>query len=852
MSSIEKEGESMKEKHLGIVVGLVFLLAITDTGLGCTATLTPTIASGSAVVGDRIAFNATASGCGTAPVFRFSVSTVDGSQYSMRRDFAQLRYFEWSPMVEGAYNIKVEVKDAYTTADSDASLVEVTDYGVSANTSSSPCAISAAGGGTDAVAAPAIRGTLHPMVNILTVPSCSPGQRVSAEAFDVTSGTWRSVERRSCNATGKTVNFLIGGVRADDNNNICVRYTLDDTASAPVGATVGALPSSLRLPLTTQVPTGNEALTDPRYPLTFFSLNSRIYFSGLDIPEAATGGPCCDASNTCTGTSCCSDPSKGPNWQTVAQKQSNCWVDPYAVDSNNGKLLWYFSQTTLGQTNPTDPNAPWAFRFHISVRTHPATGAPSGIDTYSPSILSVGFNEEGRTRDVETPGPNLMRQFDIAGTPLWETNIYALGSRLPPGFNLTDVHHDHIVMPNGDIALLGHVTKCMPHTGPGVAVNGTTHPCPPDAFGSPQQKYIGDAIIVVDRTTGAIRWTWNLFDHDGPGEIDHTRRPRVPGTNGVFDSYIYCAAPTDPACAKLTGRSTGDPLLCTALSPGECPVMYAEDWTHSNGISIDRNGDFLLSVRFQAWVVKINAHAPTYDGDGSITWKLGQCKDNPSDPDDPICFTTARPDGEPTQLQADAWESHEHNPTVLQDGTIMLWDNRNGKCRTDFFDPVARACMNGWTDCVASYTAFSAGTCPFASRAQRWKLNTQRMTAEPLLNFPIPQLDTDTSHGTPSTSAFGALIGGLQRLAHNRWLADAGALAYTGGNTAFTSQVHEFGCADGSQANNCTLVPINIWKTNHQVYRAFRMKRMNFGVTGIQVGFGGGNDDQGDDDAGGK
>ena len=62
----------------------------------CSASLAASVPSGDAEVGNRIAFAATATGadCGLKPVFRFSVTGVDGATYTMSRDYAQRAYFE--------------------------------------------------------------------------------------------------------------------------------------------------------------------------------------------------------------------------------------------------------------------------------------------------------------------------------------------------------------------------------------------------------------------------------------------------------------------------------------------------------------------------------------------------------------------------------------------------------------------------------------------------------------------------------------------------------------------------------------------------------------------------------------
>ncbi len=815
----------------------------------CSTTLAPSIVSGKALVGNRIAFTATPTGCGKTPIFRFSVTNVDGSTYTMRRDYAQKGYFEWSPMVEGAYGIKVEVKDAYSTPDGQASQARITGYIVLPITRHAvACGVHRQAEDSEyrrhhRLAPPIISDTPHPLVKLFTVPSCSDRQRITTQILDPITGRWKDAETRSCFSPGgasKTQNFLIGGVRPDSNNNICVRYRNGERHSDAVGATLGSVPDRVRVPLTFQLLTGNERHSNTAYNVAFLGYNSRILQQ--DTPEESIGGPCCDASAMCKGTSCCSDPSRGPSWQTTAQKQRNCWAIPTAVDVTDRKLLWYWSQTTLGSQNPGDPNARWAFIYQLSTRILPSNhfSVRDEIDNWSPSLFLLGQDDEGRTHDSENPSPNVFRQIDLAGNPVWETNAYALNARLPAGFNFVGIHHDQLEAENNNIILLGYTTRCLSHLGPGTGVSGMTNPCPADPQGNPQQKWLSDAIVVVDRN-GNLQWSWNVFDHDTPGEIPRSRRPRVPDSNGNFLSYPYClgtSAADAPFCRTATGTDPADPtdpLLCLGVS-GECPIKFATDYTHSNGLFLDCDGNLIVSNRRQAWVLKLSLHYPRYDGDGSILWKLGQCKDDPADPDDPLCFKTG-PRGQETQGMSDNWFSFQHDPSILNDGSLLLWDNRNVKCSTDFYDPSTMACRNGWTDCDVNYTSYDDHACPFSSRGQSWSLDTDAMIANPQLNASFPQLDTGADLGTPPRAVFSHAVGAAQKLPHGGWLFDAGRLTYTGGNM-FQAQLFELACIDSpaDERAPCRLAAVRVLKTNHLVYRGYRMPNLYRGIPGVGRG----------------
>jgi len=833
--------EYMTRERVRIVLASLALGAL-GTGAqaseqgNCSASLAASVPSGDAEVGNRIAFAATATGadCGLKPVFRFSVTGVDGATYTMSRDYAQRAYFEWSPMVEGAYGIRVEVKDAYATADAEASQASLSYVVGQARGSAEACADAPDGDGlrADHLLAPRISDGPHPLVKLLTVPSCAVGHDVTTQARDPATGSWNDLETRACSSPSKSQNFLIGGVRPDARDKICVRYRVGGRHSTGVASLLGSVPATIRIPKTFAVPTGHEDRSNSSYEVAFLHYNRNMYLT--DLPETDIGGACCDATPSCQGVACCSDPSAGPAWQTTAQKQRNCWAAPTAVDVTDGKLLWYWSPTTLGSRNPADANAAFSFTYNVTLRI-------VGEDR-SPGVFVLGQDDEGRTRDPEVVGPNLVREIDLAGTPLWETNVYALNSRLPAGFVLTDFHHDLVPMPNGAFLMLVNTVRCLAHMGPGQAVSGVTHPCPLDPAGHPQQKWLGDGILAVDRN-GTVLWSWNSLDHDAAGEILRTRAPRVPGSDGTFSSYPYCLAPSGPdgaSCHQATGTgtaNTGDPLLCSPLS-GECPVKFANDYEHMNSVALDRDGDLIVSSRYQAWLMKIAFGYPRNDGDGSVRWKLGQCKDHDSDPDDPKCFQTSGPGG-PTQGMSDNWFSFQHDARVAQNGALTLFDNANVKCRTDFYDPATGSCKNGWTDCVPSYQSYNAHTCPFAGRGQSWKLDAHAMLADPTrLNVSFPQLDSGgpSGTGTPPASLYSEALGAAQKLPHGGWAFDAGRLAYTDGNPN-QAQLVEYGCIDDATADDgsddpgaCTPQVVRVLKTNHMLYRGYRLPNLYGGV----------------------
>jgi arylsulfate sulfotransferase len=149
-------------------------------------------------------------------------------------------------------------------------------------------------------------------------------------------------------------------------------------------------------------------------------------------------------------------------------------------------------------------------------------------------------------------------------------------------------------------------------------------------------QVVGDALVDID-PTGNVVWSWSSFDH-----LDVNRHP-------------YFGLP---------------------------------DWTHSNALVYTPDGNLLLSMRAQSWILKLDY--ADGKGSGNILWKLG-------------------PDGDFTLLGGDPaqWFYAQHYPNLLgTDGSIMtlaVWDNGND--RTDS-DGVACATSSTAPACYSRATIF--------------------------------------------------------------------------------------------------------------------------------------------------
>jgi hypothetical protein len=126
-------------------------------------------------------------------------------------------------------------------------------------------------------------------------------------------------------------------------------------------------------------------------------------------------------------------------------------------------------------------------------------------------------------------------------------------------------------------------------------------------------QVVGDALIDLDQNWNPV-WSWNGFDH-----LDINRH-----------------------------------------------LFGLPDWTHGNAVVYDSNdGNLLLSMRHQSWVIKINYDNGT--GAGDILWHLGYQGD----------FALTQ-NGVPT-TDPSLWFSFQHFPSIVShNGTqtaLAVWDN---------------------------------------------------------------------------------------------------------------------------------------------------------------------------------
>jgi hypothetical protein len=224
----------------------------------------------------------------------------------------------------------------------------------------------------------------------------------------------------------------------------------------------------------------------------------------------------------------------------------------------------------------------------------------------------------------------LLREFDLAGYTLRETNIARVAEQLVKyGINsdcrkggkqcVTSFHHEAVRLPNGHTLTIAGLEQMFPAGTQGAK----------DVI-----DIVGDLVIELDEDFQVVG-AWNAFDH-----VDISR-----------------AAPPQDICREGPGFGGCPPIFLAA---------QAREWLHSNALNfIPESGDFLISMPTRSWVAKIDwKHGK---GSGKVLWRLGEDGDFKAISDDPH-----------------PWFSFQHDSGFDPPGSniITLFDNghaRNAK-----------------------------------------------------------------------------------------------------------------------------------------------------------------------------
>ncbi len=274
---------------------------------------------------------------------------------------------------------------------------------------------------------------------------------------------------------------------------------------------------------------------------------------------------------------------------------------PEAID-NAGAPVWYYIDPS-GQT---------------ATLTRPLPGGNILVYGNGPNSLGNGVTNS-----------TIVRQIDLAGNIVHETNASLLGNAVAAKAGLTQqcyfggnecvggsIDHEALQLPNGNYLVEISEEKVFTN-----GVQGSSPTSPVDV--------IGDVVVELNPQLQVI-WYWRAFD-----KLNVDR-----------------AAVLGETCANNQG---GCPAVVLA--------SVANDWLHGNAIQYSvADGSFIVSLRHQDWIVKVNFANGT--GDGSTIWTMGKDGDFAINSSDPY-----------------PWFSHQHDPGFLQNGTTLLQVFDNGNTR---------------------------------------------------------------------------------------------------------------------------------------------------------------------------
>jgi arylsulfate sulfotransferase len=219
-----------------------------------------------------------------------------------------------------------------------------------------------------------------------------------------------------------------------------------------------------------------------------------------------------------------------------------------------------------------------------------------------------------------------IREVDLDGNIIRETNVLRMAEQLSQ--KKTDtinwMSHEALRLPNGHTVTLGSAERILPEQG--------------------NLDVVGDMIIDLDENF-QVAWSWSSFDFLNKSRTAILGEKCGMGSTGV------------DKCGHLK--------LATV----------ANDWTHANSLLQTSDGNLLLSLRNQDYVLKVDYNNAT--GDGHIIWTMGPPTGTCVSAVSPCAPTfTLNPPKNSFYQDTYPWFSHQHD--VEFDGTnYELYDNGN-------------------------------------------------------------------------------------------------------------------------------------------------------------------------------
>ncbi len=236
----------------------------------------------------------------------------------------------------------------------------------------------------------------------------------------------------------------------------------------------------------------------------------------------------------------------------------------------------------------------------------------------------------------------LIRVIDLAGNIVRETNTGIIQNQLV-AMGYTDAgpctaiskpapvgsvclgafHHELTELTNGYLVAFADLEQIFP-----VGTQGDTSGLPVDI--------LGDMVLVLNQNLQVV-WAWEAFQHLGGGTQLDINRP----------------ATLNETCAANQAGCPSSFLMGPGIS------SMAHDWMHTNSVYYSpQDGNFIVSIRNQDWVIKIDYAGRT----GNILWRMGLGGDFAIESNDPY-----------------PWFSHQHDVGMENNGAgpLTVFDNGN-------------------------------------------------------------------------------------------------------------------------------------------------------------------------------
>lgn len=358
---------------------------------------------------------------------------------------------------------------------------------------------------------------------------------------------------------------------------------------------------------------------------------------------------------------------------------------PVATDLA-GNILWYYHQQQrllltrpLGETMLGIQNGP-AWNTFTNLQQHIIEVDLAGNVVHDTNtgviqqqLLAMGATEAGPCSAIPNPPP--------------------IGAAC-----LTTFNHEVMRLPNGYTAVLASSEKIFP---PGT--QGSTSSLPVDI--------LGDFVIVLDTNWQAV-WYWDSFNPLGGGK-------------GYAKLPVSRRATMNESCKSLAPSCPPLFLLSSNTAPA------ANEWLHANSIYyMPSSGDFLVSLRDQDWLIKIDYNNGT--GTGNVLWRMGREGD----------FTFNNVNNDPWP-----WFSGQHDAGYENNGAgpLTVFDDGNSRVAPP---PLGLGSTCGPNDCNSRGMALMVDETP------------TQMTVTPVLNQDLGKFST--------------MLGSAQLLNNGSYFFDAG------------------------------------------------------------------------------